>query len=90
MEKYAALKKGEKGINYYYVEPEKDRIQIEFLPRVYFGMGYTPEWHEYIKKIGIKIKPFSIFYFIKDMIHLKEKYRNLKSLKQPRELPIKG
>lgn len=90
MEKYLTFKKEEIGIKFYYVDTEKGWIQIEFMPRVYFGMGYTSEWHEYIKKTSIRIKPFSVYYFIKDMVQIRKKYRNQKSLGQPREIPIKG
>ena len=90
MEKYITLKKEKKGIKYYYVEKERNRIQIEFMPHVYFGMGYTSEWHEYIKKTSIRIKPSSLTYLIKDMVQIKEKYKNWKNMGQPRELPIKG
>lgn len=89
MEKYLTFKKEGKGIKFYYVDTEKDWIQIEFMSHVYFGMGYTPEWHEYIKKTSIRIKPFSVYYFLKDMVQIRKKYRAQKSLRQPRELPIK-
>ena len=61
--KYLTIKKEGKGIKYYYVDTERHWIQIEFVPRVYFGMSYTPEWHEYMKKTSIKISPFNIHYF---------------------------
>lgn len=72
------------------MEKERKRIQIEFIPHVYFGMGYSSEWHEYIKKTSIRIKPSSLSYLIKDMVRIKEKYKNWKNTGQPEELPIKG
>lgn len=89
MEKYLTLKKERRGIKYYYVDTDRDWIQIEFMPDVYFVMIYTPEWHEYIIKTSIKIKPFSIYHILRDIIQIKEKCRNWKCLNQPRKIPIR-
>lgn len=88
--KYLTIKKEGKGIKYYYVDTDRHWIQIEFVPRVYFGMSYTPEWHEYIKKTSIKISPFNIHYFLRDIGQIMEKCRNMKYLNRPREIPIRG
>lgn len=82
-EKYVSLRKSSRGIKFYTIN--KKRIAIQFGKNLFIRIRYSSDWYDYIRKTSVKIKPFEMKRFLKDLSEIRVKYQNWKHLKEPKK-----